>query len=768
MDWLTIALLAIVGILILALLITYSKKYAWVKVFTIVLVLVVCVGSATYCGIQLNFYYNASGGIFGYIEDVLKPNDVKVEDMDFKIENIELTQDAGTDTYSARILIDKTLDFENEDNYGVFVNDIFYANVASNYAIVNYSYTFFGDNLEILLTDTLQINLAFNANSTSLTLKTQGGENAVRYWNYYFNKNNFVISIKTCDFVFDQNIDYGDGYEENMQNQIKFYQSKITEYENKIEELTNKLDDALEQGNLDKETITNLQQEIGELNNQVNYYKELLEAYQDSDKFIATYVLVDNGIQTVYDVQVVEPNGYLTPIETPEGDFEGWATEIGGEYIDDLTTIQVTENITIYGMFSNTVTFIIQDQEPTTQVVKYNGYATHENVDIFGYTFKGWSLDKSSIINLNEIPITKDTTFYAVLEERLYSIQDYETVKDKGLTKLYIFEPQDLVELSNIVNNSEEDFKGYTILLANDIDMQGISFTAVASANSNDTFSGYFDGQNYTISNLTSGNGLFANVSGIYQEDKDFIMTISNLNLKNINYENTQYVSLGGIVNSASGKLQIVNCHVTGNILSDNAAGGIVASIHNNTIIDRCSSKVNIEGYSGVGGIIGRAYRSVTITNCFNTGDIIISSFGAGGIVGISNDYDVEIRNSYNSGNIEASHFVGGLIGDVKNILIINCFNVGNTVQTNEYTDKTNGAIIGLVRETGNINHAFFTNDLNAIGEGEVISNQSSQIIENNLKTQEFYISTINWDASSLWDFENTWEIVNGNYPTLK
>ncbi len=768
MDWLTIALFAIVGILILALLITYSKKYAWVKVFTIVLVLVVCIGSATYCGIQLNFYYNASGGIFGYIEDVLKPNDVKVEDMDFKIENIELTQDAGTDTYSARILIDKTLDFENEDNYGVFVNDIFYANVASNYAIVNYSYSFLGDNLETLLTDTLQINLAFNANSTSLTLKTQGGENAVRYWNYYFNKNNFVISIRTCDFVFDQNIDYGDGYEENMQNQIKFYQSKITEYENKIEELTNKLDDALEQGNLDKETITNLQQEIGELNNQVNYYKELLEAYQDSDKFIATYVLVDNGIQTVYDVQVVEPNGYLTPIETPEGAFEGWTTEIGGEYIDDLTTIQVTENITIYGVFSNTVTFIIQDQEPTTQVVRYNGYATHENVDIFGYTFKGWSLDKSSIINLNEIPITKDTTFYAVLEERQYSIQDFETVKDKGLTKLYIFEPQDLVELSNIVNNSEEDFKGYTILLANDIDMQGISFTAIGSVNEDDTFLGNFDGQNYTISNLTSDKGLFYRVGKYYSDDESFTIKISNLKLENLKYS----TNTGGVINIVDGNLLIFNCHTNGDIkgLQNNESpiGGIIAYSGYRTVnINKCSSNVNISGMAYLGGIVGQTGSDITITNCFNNGIITASSYSVGGIVGGTNR-QIEILNCYNKGKITAYSQFGGLVGSVDNLIMRNCFNIGEVVSVSSSTSGAYGALVGFV-STGNINKCYKSNSLKASGTNfsSVVVNVSD-VADENFKSLSFFLNEMNWDASSLWDFENTWEIVNGNYPTLK
>lgn len=432
MDWLTIALLAIVGILILALLITYSKKYAWVKVFTIVLVLVVCVGSATYCGIQLNFYYNASGGIFGYIEEVFKPNEVKVENMDFKITNIELTQESGTETYSARIQIDKTLDFEKEDNYGVFVNDIYYTNVVSNYTIVNYSYSFLGDNLEILLTDTLQINLAFNDNSTSLTLKTVGGDTAVKYWNYYFNKNDFIISIKACDFAFDQNIDYGEGYEENMQNQIKYYQSKIAEYENKVEELTKKLDDALEQGNVDKETIAQLREEIYNLNNQVTYYKELLEAYENSNKLIVTYMLVDNGLQSVYDVQVFEPNAYLSAVITPEGDFEGWTTEIGGEYIDDLTTIQVTENITIYGMFSNTVTFIVNNEEYITQKVSYNKYATDIEIKQVGYSFEGWALSNGGeTVSVSEIPITKDTTFYTTLVSK--QLNDLEECSWSGI-----------------------------------------------------------------------------------------------------------------------------------------------------------------------------------------------------------------------------------------------------------------------------------------------------------------------------------------------
>ena len=250
---------------------------------------------------------------------------------------------------------------------------------------------------------------------------------------------------------------YNDGVndKEEMESQINFYKIEIdkyikdiADYQSKIKELNASLQDAINSGNADKETIAGLQEDlaaaqadisakqaqIAELQDDIKFYQELLEAYEDSGKLVVTFTLVDNGVETTHDVQVVEPNGYLTAVVTPTAsDFEGWSLSKGGALIEDLTTVQVTENMTVYGMFTNTVTFMVNGEEYATQEVSYNNYATDVEVTLTGYNLNGWSLtDNGEIVTVSTTPITKDTTFYAVLTGNGFTT--WEEMNWNGLT----------------------------------------------------------------------------------------------------------------------------------------------------------------------------------------------------------------------------------------------------------------------------------------------------------------------------------------------
>ena len=219
-------------------------------------------------------------------------------------------------------------------------------------------------------------------------------------------------------------------------------QSEIDEMSTTIGDLNVSIDELEEENSSLNSTIISLQEQIASLNSQIHdlqnsvtYYLELLEAYQNVDKFIVTFVLFDNGIETVYDVQTVDENDYLMTVETPiASDFEGWSLTIGGELIDDLTTVQVTEDMTIYGMCTNTVTFMVNGEEYATQEVSYNKHATDVEVSIAGYAFNGWSLiENGEIVSLNTTPIKSDVTFYALLEE----LPGFEKMTWNGYSRIY-------------------------------------------------------------------------------------------------------------------------------------------------------------------------------------------------------------------------------------------------------------------------------------------------------------------------------------------
>ncbi len=145
-------------------------------------------------------------------------------------------------------------------------------------------------------------------------------------------------------------------------------------------------------------------------------------------------------------------------------------------------------------------------------------------------------------------------------------------------------------------------------------------------------FTGTFDGQGHTISNLfidRSGNdvGLF----GCTSADSE----ISNVGLVDVNITGDFYV--GGIVGNNKGT--ITNCYSTGSITGDDGVGGLVGL--NFDTITNCYSTVNVvesetyrDGYN-LGGLAG--YNSGTITNCYSTGGVDAGEPNdVGGFVGLN------------------------------------------------------------------------------------------------------------------------------------
>ena len=199
-------LIAIIAVIILCV----WKKESRPFVYTVAVILFV--GATIFCGIQLNFYYTASGGIFGAITGIFDTNVAEVEELSFSLKNIELTQDHD-EVYSARILTNEIIKLAEGENFMAYVNDEPCSSVknASDYVVFEYSYVFMGEDFNSLCEDTLTMRFSFYTNSTYLSVSTSGGANAVKYWNYYFNKNVFVVTLDKADYSSDDMISIGNG-----------------------------------------------------------------------------------------------------------------------------------------------------------------------------------------------------------------------------------------------------------------------------------------------------------------------------------------------------------------------------------------------------------------------------------------------------------------------------------------------------------------------------------------------------------------------------
>lgn len=209
------------------------------------------------------------------------------------------------------------------------------------------------------------------------------------------------------------------------------------------------------------------------------------------------------------------------------------------------------------------------------------------------------------------------------------SISEPETDPDDENTYL-ISTPAELAWVAQQVNGNKDNFENKTLLLTNDINLNGHHWTPIGNVTSYPgiSFHGTFDGQGYTISNLTASDnakgyaaaGLFGSLMG----------TVKNVTLKNVNIRSTHYA--GAVVAYSSAKPNgitiIDNCHVDGGTItsvpeftgtsydSGDKAGGIIGYYATDDKVTNCSAKnLIITAYRELGGITGCGPKS-GMTDC--------------------------------------------------------------------------------------------------------------------------------------------------------
>ena len=237
------------------------------------------------------------------------------------------------------------------------------------------------------------------------------------------------------------------------------------------------------------------------------------------------------------------------------------------------------------------------------------------------------------------------------------------------------------------------------IALGGNIDLTGIDWT------NSQNYSKTFEGNNYTISNLTDTQGLFTRITG---------GTVRNLNLKNFNIEASGGSNLGALAGTIQGTVTIDNVHVlSGSVSSQAQAGGLIGQINDtggNYTVTNCSSSAYVSAQSdyagGLVGLITVGSGTIEVSNSYTTGDVSGSS-RTGGLVGrIYNDNGiVNISDSYATGSITGGAQTGGLVGRIY------AYGSGTTNITNSYAKgkitggETTGGLTGhLQAGSGTIN----------------------------------------------------------------
>lgn len=441
--------------------------------------------------------------------------------------------------------------------------------------------------------------------------------------------------------------------------------------------------------------------------------------------------------------------------------------------------------------------------------------------------FVGWSWNET-LIDLSMFIVEQDITIVANFEAREIAMKIFAEANELGIKEYYLYDYEDLNMLAEVVNAGNA-LIGYTMYLANDIDLQGKVFNVIGDTSATNVrlyFSGSIDGQNHAIYNLTSNTyGLIGNLRA---QGNTFV---KNLHLKNVNIDSNK--SVGGLISNADSYeygvnyMTIENCSISGRIKTKgnyNGAAGLISNLiyrENCTILKCWNDAEIIADYAAAGLIHSFSVSSIKanctiLEDCYNSGTVqtltglgYSASYVAAGLIGMLRDdskkYTLSVNNCYSSGNITGKTFVGGLIGEVYagNVAINNCFVTG-TLEAEKNTDISMTKIGGLIAQK-NVNTGRFTISncyiyvtsstyLDAIvgmvkkavsggsgsdtakttfgtcvntyyGEGLDTLITSAQ---QNVEVNSDTFKDIDAEVYATWDFDNVWKIEPGKLPTLR
>lgn len=280
---------------------------------------------------------------------------------------------------------------------------------------------------------------------------------------------------------------------------------------------------------------------------------------------------------------------------------------------------------------------------------------------------------------------------------------------------LHVWTAAALADLGKVSGNIVCD-----IVLEADIDLSGTSWTPIGQgmrsgsglAEGGKSFSGTFDGNGKTVSNLT--------FSGAYGDDNAFGLigvlnggVVKDLTLANVSVNVTDGECVGAVAGLMINGATVSGVTVeSGSVTAVRGNGGIVGRMTVSGTIENCNNHASITATSvtsgNVGGIVGAAYytgiyadesQAMHITDCTNTGTVTAACMGAGGIVGLSSAY---VSGCTNSGTVAGNGAsIGGIVGEQQNYgAVTDCVNTANIVNTNTAAYGT-GGIVGWIRYSG-------------------------------------------------------------------
>lgn len=312
-----------------------------------------------------------------------------------------------------------------------------------------------------------------------------------------------------------------------------------------------------------------------------------------------------------------------------------------------------------------------------------------------------------------------------------------------------------VIETQDDFDLIRDNLNGYFKLIS-DINLTG-TWNPIGQEENNTPFSGTFDGQGFTISNLLVNSNTLSeeDYAGFFGYTSD--ATIKNVNLVDVEVSGTENV---GALVGKSYNTMVESCVVSGEVRgSGNNVGGLVGWAAN-TSINRSSVTGIVAGDADrVGGFVGQMTGSSFLENAkitYSSSDTKVSGLrGVGGLVGLTLAQCL-ISDSYATGTVEGGCCVGGLAGDAsRDTTIINCYAASQIISGSLPALSTGGLVGRAHSQTTGLNSYW---DLCSSGQTE------SALGIGLTEEQMLLVSSF-----EEWDFEQTWHIGEGiNNPILQ
>jgi hypothetical protein len=329
---------------------------------------------------------------------------------------------------------------------------------------------------------------------------------------------------------------------------------------------------------------------------------------------------------------------------------------------------------------------------------------------------------------------------------------------DGSYLELRLVTEPDIEEKVFIEINDYESFlsmdssKSYKLMT--DLNFIGVNYEPI------DLTTGCLDGNGHTISNITYNDSVMDHV-GVFSK----AAAVLDLSCNNCSFAGRDYV--GVIVGEMTiGSGTVVNCETNScEVYGRDYVGGI-AGYGGGPI--NCRANGNVSGRDSVGGVAG---RGIMLKHCSSVGNSIGNDY-VGGILGVGS----AVKSS-SIGDVDGNTRVGGFAGSVG--IALDCFTRGSTNGVDRvggFCGSHSGLPAAIRRcyrsgpTSGSGSHVDGFRGFRSLFGGPILDSYCNSDYATSSEEGVTNVTTAQMLCPNNfgWDYINTWECVQGNYPSIR